>query len=71
MTWKSVFLIWLLALPFIGGVGFLAYRQNPKPFLSVASATQKGVTMASAAVQDFQRKQAAPEKPKKKKQSYY
>lgn len=62
LTWKSVFLIWLVALPIIGGVGYLAYRQNPAPFLVVAGWAQDGYQAGLKAYHDHQKQEAAKKK---------
>jgi hypothetical protein len=82
LTWKSVFLIWLLAMPFLGGVGFILYQKDARPFKAVAAWSQKTAQTGVKAVQDYQKKEAAKkaaeekakkaesEKPKKPKQTY-
>lgn len=69
LTWKSVFLIWLLALPFMGGVGFILYQKDARPFKAAAAWSQKAAMNGVKAVQDYQKheaaKKAAEEKAKK------
>lgn len=59
ITWKIVFLIWLLALPSLAGTGYLIYQKYPAPFLTAAAWAQKGYAMGQAAYQDHQKKEAA------------
>ena len=59
LTWKSVFLIWLLALPFMGGVGYLLYQKDARPFNAAAAWSQKQAQAGMKAVQDYQKKEAA------------
>lgn len=62
LTWKAVFLIWLLALPILGGVGFIAYRQYPAPFHVAWKYAQQGYNSGMKAYQDHQAKEAAKKK---------
>ena len=59
MTWRSVMLIWLLALPFLGGVGYLEWRKDPKPFYQAAAFCVKSANQGVKAVKDYQAKEAA------------
>ena len=59
LTWKSVFLIWLLAMPFLGGVGFILYKKDARPFNAAAAWTQKQANNGMKAFQDYQKKEAA------------
>jgi hypothetical protein len=59
LTWKSVFLIWLLALPFMGGVGFLMYQKDARPFRAAAAWSQKQAQNGVKAFQDYQKREAA------------
>lgn len=54
-----MFLIWLLAMPMVGAVGFVTYRQHPKPFHTVMTWTNKGVKAATKAYNGYQAKHAA------------
>ncbi|HEY9722213.1 MAG TPA: hypothetical protein V6D47_09375 [Oscillatoriaceae cyanobacterium] len=65
MTWRSVLIIWLLAVPFLAGVALLEYRKDPKPFYQAAAWTvQEGKTGVKA-VKDYQAKQKAEAAAKK------
>lgn len=65
LTWRSVLIIWLMALPFLGGVAWLEYRKDPKPFYQAAAWTiQEGKTGVKA-YKDYQAKQKAAAAAKK------
>jgi hypothetical protein len=59
LTWKNVFLIWLLAMPFIGGVGFVLYQKDARPFKAAAAWSQSTAQHGMKAVQDYQKREAA------------
>ena len=59
LSWKAVFLIWLLALPMLGGVGVILYQRHPAPFDTVAGWAKVGYGAGLKAYQDHQAKEAA------------
>jgi hypothetical protein len=59
LTWKSVLLIWLLAMPFMGGVGYLLYQKDARPFKAAAAWSQKQANAGVKAVQEYQKKESA------------
>lgn len=59
LTWKNVLVIWLLAMPFLGGVGFLLYQKDARPFNAAAAWSQKQANAGVKAVKDYQQKEAA------------
>lgn len=59
LTWKAVFLIWLMALPVLGGAGYFAYQKYPAPFHVVAGWAQQGYALGMKAYQDYQKAEAA------------
>lgn len=59
ITWKIVFLIWLIALPTLAGTGYLVYQKYPGPFLTAGALAQKGFKMGQGAWADYQKKEAA------------
>ncbi|MNT93791.1 hypothetical protein D3C72_2353490 [compost metagenome] len=54
-----MFTIWLLAMPFLGGMGFLLYQKDARPFLAAAAWSQKQAQTGVKAVQDYQKNEAA------------
>lgn len=59
LTWKAVFLIWLMALPVLGGAGYFAYQKYPEPFHVAAAWGQKGLALGQKAWHDYQAAEAA------------
>ncbi|MNS36283.1 hypothetical protein D3C72_684700 [compost metagenome] len=68
VTWKSVLLIWLIALPFLGGVGFILYKKDARPFNAAAAWTQRTAQTGVKAVQDYQKREAAKKAAEEKAQ---
>jgi hypothetical protein len=58
MTWKAVFFIWMLAMPFVAGAGFIAYQKDPAPFKAAAKFTLKEVQVGKKAYGAYQAKKA-------------
>lgn len=64
MTWKGLFLIWMLALPMLGWVGYSVKQYQPETYARAESATMQGIQLAQATWKKVVAEQKA-EEPKK------
>ena len=58
LTWKSVFFIWMLCVPFVGGAGYVLFQKYPGPFQDAAAWTQKRADAGKKVYKTFQDKRA-------------
>jgi hypothetical protein len=58
MTWKAVFFIWMLSVPFVGGAGFVLYQKYPGPFKQAAAWSLKQADQGQKAYKAYQAKRA-------------
>lgn len=67
MTWKAVFFIWLLAMPFMVGASAVAYQKYPAPFRVTAAWGLKEFKVGKQYYAAYQQKKAAEAKEAAKK----
>ena len=65
LSWRSVMIIWLMAIPFMLGVALLEYRKDPKPFYQAAAWSVQQEKHGIQAYKDYQAKQKADAAAKK------
>jgi hypothetical protein len=58
LTWKAVFFIWMLSVPFVGGAGFVLYQKYPGPFKQAAAWGLKQAAVGQKAYKDYEAKKA-------------
>lgn len=58
MTWKAVFFIWMLSVPFVGGAGFVLYQKYPEPFRQAAAWGLKQADQGQKAYKAYEAKRA-------------
>jgi hypothetical protein len=67
VTWKSVFFIWLLAMPFMAGAGYVAYQKYPVPFQVAAKWSIQQAVKGQKAATAYKAKWDADRKAKAEK----
>jgi len=58
LTWKAVFFIWMLCVPFVGGAGVVLYQKYPGPFKQAAAWGLKEAEQGKKAYAAYQAKRA-------------
>ncbi|MDB5101611.1 MAG: hypothetical protein JWM80_6032 [Cyanobacteria bacterium RYN_339] len=58
LTWKSVFFIWMLCVPFVGGASVVLYQKYPGPFQQAATWSKQQADHGQKAYKDYQAKRA-------------